>query len=206
VISPTKNVALLLAALFVFAGCTRHATPEARFILQEETPSPRADFFVGQYVDGKAAGLPEHQLWIREKAGESYLLFRHFRVALAVVSPDENYLVINDRRSREEAGLFLYGRERDGRFVAAPRVNVEEMVWRRFYQDLHWDLKKFPGFHHAYAWCPRWIDDSSFEIRLQGYGDDGLVEKWAYSYDVRTNQLAPDPQNSLKWVELPGQR
>ena len=198
-----KSAIVLLMALFLFAGCTPRKVPEARFSLQKEEVSPKGDFVVRRYVDGREPQTGERQLWIVGPEGASYLLFKYFRIAFAVVSPGESHLIINDRRDSHEAGVLLYERNRAGRFVPT-RVNLEKMVWRRFYDDFDLDRKKFSGFDHHYVWCPRWIDDASLQLCLEGYGDQGLIEKWAYAYHLDTQALVPDPRNDVKWLELPG--
>ena len=199
------RVVVLLAALLLCAGCVPRKVPDARFVLQGEAASPKATFFLRQYIDRDPGSKGERQLWVREKTGESYFLFRYFRIAQVVISPDEDCLVINDRRSGNEAGIVLCRRETGGRFAPVSRPDLDALAWKRFQRDLQGDGRTVPEFSHHYVWCPRWIDGTSFVVSLQGYGDEGLVEHWAYFYDMKTGGLIPDPQNNLKYVELPVQ-
>lgn len=134
-----------------------------------------------------------HQIWLKSYSDTlgRVLLYSFKRDAAAVVSPDENWIIINDFYGSDVSRLVLMRRVSGMTYTPVKDRDICREGWELFRKTTG---RSKPFLSHQYAECLLWSGGSSYALlRFWGHGEsDYNVDNWLCIYDVRNNRFLMD--------------
>jgi len=204
-----SKVATLL--LCIFAGACLAAEPGAGYeLIQQTKPEDQSEFFGGPHIDtvievyskpapekffGKSFKIVLSSL---ADPSRKELLFEYERAAVASLSPDGKWIVINDRPFRGECNPRLFKKEADLKFTEANNANIRKKAIEFFLR-----YNKYPkkiGEHMlpagaCFVESVLWADDSKSLLLRLSKGQTGeplWIDSWRCVYDLTTGKVSTD--------------
>ncbi|MCG6552174.1 MAG: hypothetical protein L7F77_07590, partial [Candidatus Magnetominusculus sp. LBB02] len=157
--------------------------------LLEEYSSPTGNIIVRKYISGYEV-CPDGEIWLYSKKNPSKkeLLFSYERDADALISPDEKWLVINNRAGNNVTDAGLYRQVKGLKYKFATSLN--EYAWELF-RKTH-KRYKIPDFFHNYVEAVLWSSDSK-SVMITICGNDDIspmkLEPWYCIYDLKKEEM-----------------
>jgi len=135
----------------------------------------------------------EHEIWLaaKNKPSDRELLYKFERGADVLISPDEQWLVVNDHMTSDESEVVLFKRGQGISFAEAKGAQIGPKAWNLFAKENQ--LAKPPGYDHQYVEAIQWSSNSrTFLLSISGHGGEGdgkyHLDPWFCVYDVTTRQ------------------
>jgi hypothetical protein len=188
----------LFLAFFVL-GQIIFAAPQASFKLGVAYSSPQNDIQIEHYIndDNNSGTAWIRQIWLARSRHpqEKFFLFQHKRSADVIMSPDELFLVINDRLASNKSIVRLFKKEEGLHYRELTRLHLDEKIWQKAAETGHFIL---PWLDHLYCRCIEWQDNHRIRLVINGEGLAGshppfYVESWFCTYDLSTQKIEFDP-------------
>jgi len=136
----------------------------------------------------------KRQIWLRYSTSdnEPELLYEYERDADLLFSPDERWIVVNDRLGSNVSEVRLFKQIRGLKYAEEEQAHVTEKAWR--FLATHYGLPKVPEMFHRYSQVIRWAPDSrAFMVVLCGHEDiDQRVDPWTCVFDLRSFEPSLD--------------
>lgn len=180
-----RLIALLLLPLFTAVSSPLYA--EAFFDKVSKVEfSPDNDILVQTYFEREGMA----QIWLVSSAdpGRRQLLFTHYRNANVIFSPDQKWLVINDRYASNESRLLLFKQKS---FLNYEQVaDITKAAWEFFKKQ----MKTSVEFDHSYVEALSWAEDEppTLLLSLRGHSDSKYTSEWYCFYDVKSKTFSVD--------------
>jgi hypothetical protein len=176
----------------MMAASTRSwaAEPSSELKLIGTEESPKGDISVEHYSgpDG------DQEIWLASKTAppERALLYRHHRQASVLLSPDEQWLVINDAWGSDILEPHLFKRAAGLAFSEVASAQMNEKAWRFFVTQNH--LNEPPDYHHKHVAAILWASNSrAVLMSVNGYYDiRSYLDPWLFVFDLNTLQPTMD--------------
>lgn len=175
----------LMLPAFSFAG-----GPSAELELERTQESPRYDILVEHYAsdDGR------REIWLAPKKSPSdrVLLYTHGRYAEVLMSPDEQWLVINDYAGSDIAHVLLFKRGQGISFSEVKGAEIGQKTWRFFAGQNR--LIKSPDYHHMYVEGIRWASNSkALLVSIWGHSDGkNYLDPWLCVFKIDSLRASLD--------------
>jgi hypothetical protein len=205
-VAPAKRSWLCLTiATLLLGACARHekvsisqgvGVPPGEVASDEDgvvdEESPRGDIIVRTILYGPNLSKPV-SIWLirRDRPQERELLFEESvymnRWPTVLMSPDERWLIINDRPFSNEHFIRLFKRKKRLRYEEVQPGRVNERVWIRAAKQ--YGMPSSRHYCHRYVWAVRWAENSeAVFLQADGYGGDFThsLDGWNCVLDVKT--------------------
>jgi hypothetical protein len=211
--SESSNLTTTAAQASSAPAARNNASP-ARIATSASSPAAIAygDFALERQVTSASGNLRikylrDHKTKIRRIAvedvhrpGGSAVLCESKRSAWALVSPDDQWIVVDDRGATDGGGARLYRRNSDASipFVLAQETgapSLQDMVWKAYLSSTHADpnTPRRGVTIDATGWenDSRQLDVSV--VFLSTPQNPDVPEPWRCTYDVASKQIEPAP-------------
>lgn len=126
----------------------------------------------------------EHEIWIHaaNNTNDTKLLYRYYRHAESLVSPDSQWIAINNFLGSDSSETILFFKE-NGLNYDRLEINLKDQVWKQYcYTHL---IDESPGFDHFYIEAVRWLNGRKLVLQLYGY--DSGSKRILEPYDIIFN-------------------
>jgi hypothetical protein len=174
----------------------KHVAKPEGDVVQRSEVSPSGNIRV-KYARRK--GGPVRQIIIEPAAGlgDSKVLFEHQRNAWVVISPNDEWIALNNRPKPGESHLTLYRRTRPNTVDFAPAEDIaveglplEDAVWNHYVEAM--GLPPNTPREAATIDAVRWENDSTLTISVAVTplaDDDKVPPPWTCTFNVGSDQL-----------------
>lgn len=210
-------------SLCIFAGSCLAAEPGAGYELVEQTkPDEQSEFFGGPHIDtvievySKADedkfSRKSFKIVLSSLADPSHkkLLFEYEREAVADLSPDGKWIVINDRPFRGECNPRLFKQEAGLKFIEVKDANIRKKAIEFFLR--YNKYSKEIGEHMLPAGAcivesMLWSDDSKSLLLRLSKGQTGeplWINDWRCVWDLTTGKVSTDLKALNRGAIQPG--
>ena len=174
----------------------KHVPKPEGDVVQRSEVSPSGNIRV-KYTRRK--GGPIRQIIIEPAAGpgDSKVLFEHQRNAWVVISPNDEWIALNNRPKPGESHLQLYHQTRTGTLDFAPAQDMaieglplEDAIWNYYVEAM--GLPANTPREAATIDAVRWENDSSLTISVAVTplaDDDKVPPPWTCTFNVASKQL-----------------
>ena len=176
-------ILIFFSALRVFAS---EQGPDMKPWKTEVSPSKK--IIVSYYRSDNQEG---NQIWLMtggDKHKKSKLLYEFNRDAEVIFSPDEKWLLINDRAGSNIFEVLLLKRHGAADYREVKDAEVTGKAWALFTRENA--LPKKTSLFHSYIEGIRWSADSkAFLLVLWGHTDENhYLDEWFCVYDLNKFQ------------------
>lgn len=168
------------------AICAQPGPPRYR----EQEISPGGDMVIEYRYD---YAKEHHEVWLKsiEDTLSPVFLYEFSRDAKVMVSPDEQWLIINNHMGSDISEVILFRKTTDLKFTELKTRNISRKSWQFFCRK-----NKITNltFHHQYVECMMWSSDSRYLLlKLSGYeNDSNYADSWLCIYDIEKDSFSTD--------------
>ncbi|MBF0459124.1 MAG: hypothetical protein HQK99_14635 [Nitrospirae bacterium] len=170
--------------------------------LKKEYTSPEGNIIVRLLGGHPQDNSGDIWLFSAKNPSDRELLYSYERDASVLISPDEKWLVINDRSGTTDTDPLLYKRVKGLKYEEIENLYMK--AWELF-EKTHKKYKTHVFkrykrntillYGHSYAEAVRWSSDSkSVLIEIYGHHDETpeRLEPWYCIYDLTTGKMTLD--------------
>ena len=218
--SAMTKVAILLLCLF--AGACLAAGPGPGYELVEQTkPAEQSEFFGWPHIDIviEVYSKPDPEKFFRKSfkivlssladPSRKELLFEYDRDAVAILSPDGKWIVVNDRPGVGQCEPRLFHQQKGLKFTEVKSAQIWEKAIRFFSDSNHYPprLRKHLLSGDCIVESMLWSDDSRsllLRLRKEQTGEPVWVHNWRCIYDLTNGTISTKLQVLNRGAILPG--
>lgn len=171
------------------------------FVLERQVTSPSGNMRIKQLLDRKTK-VRRITVEDAHRPGVSAVLFESKRTAWAIISPDEQWIAVDERNATDGGGARLYHRSGNStvQYVAAEGAGPEgralqDTVWQNYLRAMHADTAT--PRRGATIDATGWENDSrKLDVSvafLSTPENPDVPEPWRCTYDVASKQVEPAP-------------
>ncbi|MGE5363342.1 MAG: hypothetical protein ACM3SM_04365 [Bacteroidota bacterium] len=168
------------------AICAQQSPPRYR----EQEISPSGDMVIEYRYD---YAKEHHEVWLKsiEDTLSPVFLYEFSRDAKVMVSPDEQWLIINNHMGSDISEVILFRKTTALKFTELKTRNISGKSWQFFCRK---NKITELTFHHQYAECLMWSSDSRYLLlKLSGYENgSNYADSWLCIYDIEKDAFSTD--------------
>ena len=193
----TQRTLLLILCLWQGVAYTQEFPPNDFKEMRSEE-SPLGTFKIIQYQHDPDDLMSESQIWLQANKPKfkTQLLFTFSNQASWLISPDDNFIAINNHVTSTDGMLYIFVRGQDGLFKEVKK-DFREVTHKLMATQLK--LKNEPWFSHEYCYADYWLRDGLLLGHLEGSESGAqFLKPWYFIYNVRKDQFSWDLSNINK--------
>ena len=186
-----------------------HPTPppvQAGLHLERQVVTPSGSLRI-RYLRDRAAGMREITVQDAHNPANEMVLTQYKRTAWVVVSPNDDWIVLERRDKGEEGTVQLFHRVSTAPLkyevpteLQARGANLRDQIWQSYLSDTQQDpnIDSRRVTIDATAWDPASQKITLNVSPLPTKDDRQVPMAWTCLYDVKTKQIEPLPQEAAE--------
>jgi len=180
-----------ISAFVMVAAHAAKGTPDAGFELVETTYSPQRTFQI-EHCFYRGTNRPScyWQHWITddERPHKRTLLYESDEAIDTLISPDDSWIVLNDRRGSDDMVALLFRKSNGMRVNAMTNIDLKAEAFRA--AALQQGFAASQMFDHGYCEALCWLGPHSLVLHAWGHMSGGaLLNDWYCIYDIKNKQV-----------------
>jgi hypothetical protein len=157
------------------------ALAESKFVDSQTSGSGRLK--ISRFEDGQTGTC---SLFLTAPNRKESLLYRSDRAVTAKFSPDETFIILDDRYASNASEVIVFGKGKDQEYRELKLRSLSGRVLGLI--SAHYQLSSAP-FDHFYLVSRDWADNHTINLRAWGHGEAGALDDWICSYDLSNDKL-----------------